>query len=99
MSTGMSDEELLNIAKERVENKKYFYLHLVIFVVVNIFFIIIWATTGADSDPVPWFIYPLCGWLMGIFFHFLYVFVFSRGTGWEKHQIDKEVEKLKRGGS
>ncbi len=99
MSTGLSDEELYKIAKERVEEKKGFFIHLSIYISVNILLIIIWAATGAESDPVPWFVYPLGGWGIGIAFHFLGVFIFSRETEWEKRQIEKEVEKLKRRGN
>ena len=99
MSTEMSDEELLNIARQRVKKKKDFYQHLGIYILVNTLLIIIWATTDGSANPVPWFVYPLGGWGIGIFFHFLDAFVFSRETGWEKREVEKEMDKLRRGGS
>ncbi|MBA7691885.1 hypothetical protein ES703_100440 [subsurface metagenome] len=94
MTTGMSEEEIYRKARERVEEKKGFYIHFIVYILVNIMLIIIWAATGAGF---PWFIFPLGGWGIGILFHFLGIFVFSRQTGWERRQVEKEVERLKRG--
>ena len=99
MSTGMSDEELHEIAKKRVEKKRDFNKHLGFYIFVNVVLIIIWAATGAQSDPVPWFVYPLGGWGIFIVWNFFEVFIFTRDIVWEKRQIDKEVEKLRRDGS
>ncbi|MEE9528519.1 MAG: 2TM domain-containing protein, partial [Dehalococcoidia bacterium] len=74
--------------------KKGFYTHFIVYILVNILLIIIWAATGAGF---PWFIFPLGGWGIGVLFHFLGVFVFSRQTSWERREIEKEVERLKRG--
>jgi len=94
MTTGMSEEEIYRKARERVEEKKGFYIHFIVYILVNIMLIIIWVATGAGF---PWFIFPLGGWGIGILFHFLGIFVFSRQTGWERRQVEKEVERLKRG--
>jgi len=95
MTTGMSEEEIYREARKRVEEKKGFYIHFIIYILVNIILVIIWWATGAGF---PWFIFPLGGWGIGILFHFLGVFVFSRQTSWERREIEKEVERLKRGG-
>lgn len=94
MTTGMPEEEIYRKARERVEEKKGFYIHLIVYILVNIMLIIIWVVTGAGF---PWFIFPLGGWGIGILFHFLGIFVFSQRTGWERRQVEKEVERLKRG--
>jgi len=95
MAAQMSEEELYREARKRVEEKKGFFMHLAVYICVNIFLVIIWAATG---DGFPWFVFPLGGWGIGILFHFLGVFVFTRQTGWEKREIEKEVEKLKKSG-
>lgn len=41
------------------DRKRGCYRHLGLYMVVNIILIIAWALTGAESDPIPWFIYPL----------------------------------------
>jgi len=96
MSTGMSEEELYRLAKKRVEEKKGFYTHLAVYIGVNILLVIIWAFPGGGG--YPWFLWPLGGWGIGLLFDFLRVFVFSRPSDWERKQIEKEVERLKKGG-
>lgn len=96
MTTGMSEEEIYRQARKRVEEKKGFYIHFAVYIIVNIILVIIWAATGAGY---PWFLFPLGGWGIGILFHFLGVFVFSRQTDWERRAIEKEAERLRKGGS
>jgi hypothetical protein len=84
--------------EKRVDKKKGFYRHLGLYLLVNIILIIIWVGTGAESDPVPWFIYPLGGWGFFVLWNFLEVYILVEETGWQKRQIEKEIEKLKRAG-
>ncbi|MEE8469895.1 MAG: 2TM domain-containing protein [Dehalococcoidia bacterium] len=93
----MSEEELYKLARKRVEDKKGFYQHFVTYAVVNIVLVIIWAFPSGGG--YPWFLWILGGWGIAILSQFLRVFVFSGGAMWEKRQIEKEVEKLKRGGN
>ncbi len=96
MTTGMSEEEIYEQARKRVEEKKGFFVHLTVYILVNILLVMIWAF--GHGGGFPWFIFPLGGWGIGIIFHFLSVFVFSRSTGWEKREIEKEAEKLRKSG-
>ena len=96
MTTGMSEEEIYRQARKRVEEKKGFYVHFAVYIIVNIILVIIWAATGAGY---PWFRFPLGGWGIGILFHFLGVFVFSRQTDWERRAVEKEAERLRKSGS
>ena len=81
----MTDEEIRKMARERVNEKKGFFIHLVV----------IWTVTGRGF---PWFLFPLGGWGIGVIFHFLGVFVFSQhGTSnWENRQMEKEIERIKK---
>jgi len=92
MPVEMSEEEIYKEARKRVEEKKGFFIHLTIYIVVNIVLVIIWATTRAGF---PWFIFPLAGWGIGVLFHGLGVFVFSRQTEWDRRQIEKEAERIR----
>ena len=96
MTPGMSEEEIYRLARKRVEEKKGFYTHFAIYLAINTMLVIIWAVTGAGF---PWFVFPLGGWGIGILFHFLGVFVFSRPSGWERREVEKEAERLRKGGS
>jgi hypothetical protein len=94
MPNELPEEEVYRLARQRVEEKKGFYIHLTVYIFVNILLIIIWFFTGAGF---PWFIFPLGGWGIGILFHFLGVFVFSRGGGaWEKREIEKEADRIRK---
>jgi cytochrome b561 len=96
MSMQMSEEELYREAKKRVEEKKDFFTHLAVYLVVNVMLILIWAFV--TDDGFPWFVFPLGGWGIGVLFHFLNTFVFSRGTDWEKRAIEREMERLRKVG-
>lgn len=96
MSVQMSEEELYREARKRVEAKKGFFIHLTVYIIVNIMLVLIWAFPGGGG--FPWFVFPLGGWGIGILFHFLEAFVFSRQTDWERKAIEKEVDRLRKGG-
>ena len=91
----LSEEEIYQVARKRVEEKKGFYSHLIVYVIVNAVLIIIWALT---SPGYPWFIWPLAGWGIGLIFHFLGVFFFNKETGWETREVEKEAERLRKTG-
>lgn len=78
-------------AKKRVEEIKGFYIHLSVYVVVNIgIFIFNMATT---PDEI-WFIYPLLGWGIGLTAHFMSVYLGSKwGSEWEDRKIKELMEK------
>jgi hypothetical protein len=95
MSAQMPEEEIYQQARKRVEEKKGFFVHLAVYIVVNILLVIIWAFPAGGG--YPWFIWCLGGWGIGILFHFLGVFVFSRPSNWEKREIEKEAERLRKG--
>lgn len=96
MSSQMSEQEIYEAARKRVEEKKGFYVHFIVYVIVNAVLVIIWAVNDRSSGGIPWFIYPLGGWGVGLIFHFLGVFFFNNSTGWERRQVEKEAEKLRR---
>ena len=85
--------------ERRADRKKGFYRHLGLYLVVNALLVAVWAGTGAESDPVPWFVYPLGGWGIFVLWTWLEAFVFVEETGWQKRQIQKEFERLKKAGS
>ncbi|MGB3863931.1 MAG: 2TM domain-containing protein [Candidatus Aminicenantaceae bacterium] len=92
MTTSMSEEQIYEQAKKRVEAKKGFYIHLTVYILVNILLVLIW--TFAADGGFPWFIFPLGGWGIGILFHFLGVFVFDGKS--DKAAIEKEAEIIRR---
>ena len=96
MTTKMSEQEIYQEAKRRVEEKKGFFVHFSVYILVNILLVIIWAVSSGGG--YPWFLWSLGGWGIGIIFHFLGVFVFSRKSNWERKEIEKEADRLRKSG-
>ena len=92
MANQMSEEQIYELAKKRVEEKKGFYYHLTVYIIINIMLVFIWAF--ASGGGFPWFIFPLCGWGIGIIFHFLGVFVFKQK--FDRKAVEKEAERIRR---
>ena len=94
MSEQIPEDKLYEEARKRVEAKKGFYIHLSVYVIVNAFLVFIWAVPAGGG--FPWFVFPLGGWGIGVFFHFMSVFVFSGHSHWEEDQIKKEMERMRK---
>jgi two-component system, LytTR family, sensor kinase len=89
----MENKEAYRKAEQRVSAKMGFYTHFCIYLGINlILFFINRETMGADG--YQWFIWPLLGWGIVIFFHFMGVFVFSAGI--RERMIQKELERQNR---
>lgn len=69
--TGATDDERRKNAIARIENKRAFWQHLVTYVVVNAFLVMIWALTGAGYFWPIWVIGP---WGIGLVMHAWTVF-------------------------
>jgi len=91
MTEKMSEEQIYEEAKKRVEEKKGFRNNVIVYLCVNTMLVLIWWFTGAGF---PWFMFPLGGWGIGLLFHGLSVYVFSRRS--DKRAIEREVEAIKR---
>ena len=75
-----------------VRDMKGFYSHLIKYAVVIAALFILNLLRTPDH---LWVVWPAVGWGIGVLFHGLNVFeVFSLfGPKWEKHQIEKQLEK------
>lgn len=68
-----SNDEIKEDAEKIADEKKGFYIHFAIYIIVNIFIIVQWwYITGGDE--FPWFITTLFGWGIGIVAHYIVVF-------------------------
>ena len=54
MTAGMSEEEIYEKAKKRVEDKRGFFVHFTVYIVVNIMLALIWAFV---TKGFPWFLF------------------------------------------
>lgn len=58
-----TSESLRERAVRRLRKQRDFRVHLLIYVMVNTFLVVIWAMTGAGFF---WPIFPLVGWGIGV---------------------------------
>ena len=85
------DPQLWHIANKRVGFKR----HLATYIVINIFFWILWyfnnsEQRGSDDNGLPWPVWPMTGWGIGVVFHFIGAYV-STGI----NSVEREYDKLK----
>ena len=86
----MENQQAYQKAKKKVETRFGFYIHLAVYIGVNILLVIINVST---SPKFLWFKWPLIGWGIGVFFHAMGVFVFSGGSALKERMIEKEMKK------
>lgn len=82
------DPHLWHLARKRASFKG----HLATYIIINIFFWILWYFNRERYEPhdkIPWPVWPLVGWGIGLAFHYISAFV-SSGTS----AVEKEYDKL-----
>ncbi|MGO8806608.1 MAG: 2TM domain-containing protein [Candidatus Bathyarchaeia archaeon] len=93
----VSDEELKSRALHRARAKLGFYIHLTVYVCVNLLLFFVWLFTRGDTSvpnaSFPWFIFPLVGWGIGLIAHCLSVF--GNAAGYLDRMTEREYRKLK----
>ena len=86
------DSRLWQLAHKRVTFKR----HLFTYTIVNLFFWILWYFIRVQNDYkfdhefIPWPVWPMLGWGIGVLFHFIGAYV---STG--QNSVEREYEKLK----
>ena len=74
-------------AQKRIDELKGFYAHLVSYVAVNAFLIVINIATYDQSGGIVWFFYPMLGWGIGLAIHtFMVLFA---GHNWEEQKMQE----------
>jgi hypothetical protein len=93
MEDKIKDEEKYKMAKKRVEDIKGFYAHLYSYLGVNVVLVVI---NLATSPRNPWFYWVTLFWGIGVFWHFMGVFVFYKITGssWEEKKIKEIMDEM-----
>ena len=84
----MEQDKSYEKAKNRAEAKLGFYIHLCIYIVGCIFFIVINRVSYPDDH---WFWWPILGWGIGVIFHAMGVFVSTSAL--LKKMTEKELER------
>ncbi len=90
------NKDKYNKAKKRVEELKGFYIHLVIYVVINTFILTNISLRSESFWQWEHFI-TLVAWGLGVLFHASKTFGFNPllGKDWEERQIQKYMDEDK----
>ena len=94
-----NQDPLIKKAKDRVEKKKGFYVHLSAFIAVGVFFLMMNYVTFHEEGKW-WFFFPLLPWSIGLMIHYFVIFGLP-GTdiltdSWEQKELEKEINRLKK---
>jgi hypothetical protein len=94
-ATPTDDRERYEWARRRVRELRAFYMHLTVFVGVNILLHVI---NFATSPRAYWAVWPLFGWGIGLVAHALatYRWMPFAGKDWEERKIRELLEKDRR---
>ena len=85
------NRELERLARKRAGAKMGWYIHAIVFVLVNAMLLLAaQATVGYRA----WSVFPLLGWGIGLAMHGLAVFVLGGGSSWRRQLEQRERERL-----
>lgn len=79
-------------AKKKVKKVKEFYTHLIVYICVNTFFLVI---NLLNPNEGYWFLFPLFGWGIGLFSHAAGTFNFIPflNRDWENRKIKQYMDQ------
>ncbi|MEP6615223.1 MAG: 2TM domain-containing protein [Ginsengibacter sp.] len=86
---GAKDADLWQLAQKRVGFKN----HLLSYVLVNLFFWLVWYSSGHrhnNDAGIPWPVWPMVGWGIGLASHYAGAYIFPKSNA-----VEKEYQKLK----
>ncbi|MDK2889699.1 MAG: hypothetical protein PWR21_331 [Methanoculleus sp.] len=91
----MDEQERYAHAKRQVEELRGFYMHLAVYIAVNL---LLFAINMVTSPGALWFYWVTIFWGIGVVFHALGVFAGSRvfGREWEERKIREIMEREER---
>ena len=94
MTTDMGvrlDGDLREQAISRLKKRRELGAHLLVYVMVNGFLIVVWAI--ASPDAIFWPIFPMVGWGVGLVMHAWEVL---RGDSFSEADIQREMTRLQK---
>ncbi len=89
----LSRDELERLAHKRAAAKLVWYVHAVVYVIVNLF---IFAISSYGFGSRPWSVYPLLGWGLGLALHGISAFMLGAGGEMRERLVDRERDRLRR---
>src|SRR5215467_12875250 len=88
MVTDTREQASRDRAVTQLKKRRDFYGHLLVYVLVNTFLVVIWAVTGAHG--FFWPVFPIVGWGIGVVMNAWDVFWRPPIT---EHDIQREIER------
>ena len=89
----MTPDNIERLATHRARAKLGWYIHAVVYVLVNLF---IFAISEHGFGHRRWSVFPLLGWGLGLALHGISVFLIGKGGGLRERMVQKERERLQR---
>jgi hypothetical protein len=89
----LSNEEIERLAHKRASAKLGWYIHLTVYVLVNLF---LFLSSEVAFGQRRWSVYPMLGWGLGVALHGVSVFIMGKGSGFRERLVEKERERLRR---
>ena len=93
MNAPLSIEDIDRLARKRAGAKLGWYLHAMVYLLVNLF---IFAISTYAFGHRPWSVFPLMGWGLGLLLHGISVFVLGTGSGLRERMVQTERDRLMR---
>jgi len=93
MTPPLTPDEIDRIARKRAGAKLGWYLHALVYLVVNAAMVIA-SVYGLRQRP--WTLYPALGWGLGLALHGIAVFVLGAGSNLRERMFQRERERLLR---
>jgi len=91
---GVVEADLRTQAMKSLRRKRGFKIHLLIYCLVNAFFIATWIAVGVGTGNwFPWWVFPLFGWGIGVAIQAWNVY---GGGGISEASIRREMDRLNR---
>ena len=87
--TQRHDRELERQARKRAGAKLGWYIHVCVYLCVNLLLVALSAASGRG-----WAVFPLVGWGIGLAIHGAVVFLVTGGAGLHERLLQRERERL-----
>ena len=87
----MNDQDLMHLARRRVKLKTGFYIHLLVYTLVNSGLLVVNLLGGGPR----WHLAPLLGWGLGLGVHGLVTLLALRGDGLRERMLASELRHLR----
>lgn len=88
-STRTDVTDIERIARKRASAKMGWYTHLLVYLAVNTFLMVLALTSGRY-----WALFPAVGWGIGLAAHGLAVLFTSQGAGLRERMVERERQRL-----